>query len=153
MLLSRLFAFIVTITAVHVLRYEPGFALTSPPNCLHDTNLHTEEDIDGDDLVNGEDDDYEDDNTTKTLRIVSLLSVLAAVAASVLLILFSIMDTLRYPEQHEMLTRSYFVALSLEAAGTGVVYGNEIIGYISYLLHCCQWKQDWGGRNLTVRLW
>ncbi|RJE22502.1 hypothetical protein PHISCL_05145 [Aspergillus sclerotialis] len=145
--------FIVTITAVHVIRYEPGFALTNPPECSYDAILHSEDDIHGDNLVAGEDEHYEDDNTTKTLRVISLLSIIAAVAASVFLILFGIMDTLQYPEQHEMFTRSYFAALSLQAAGTGVVYGDEVTGYISYLLHRCQWKQDWGGRNLRVRLW
>lgn len=135
------------------MRYEPVSSLPNRPTCRYDTNPHTENSIDGDNVIPEEnEDDYEDTNTTKTLKLISLLSILAATVAGISLVLFGIRDTFRYPAQHEMFTRVYFAALSLQAAGTAVVYVNEITGFLSYLLKCCRWRQDWGGRDLNVRV-
>lgn len=148
--------FVITTAAVHVMRYEPSFAFTNTPTCPYDSTASPprETDIDNDnDMPDGDEDNHEDSNTTKTLKLVSLLSILAAIAAGTFLILFGIRDTFRHPIQHEMFTRIYFASLSLQAAGTSVVYVNEITGFLSYLLNGCRWRQDWGGRNLRVRVW
>lgn len=184
--------FAITIAAVHVMRYEPGFALLN--NQRHDhryerdceqlwcsrdgnennddnENENDEEDDDDDDDNNnsnsnrnnttnnndqrsttGDDTDEEDLNTTKTLRLISLLSVLAAVTASTALILLSILDTVRHRTLHQLFLQICFSGLAVQAAGTAVVYANEVLGFVLYLWNRGQWLHDWGGRSVTVRI-
>lgn len=168
----------VTVAAVHVMRYEPGFALlkdqshdhgyqrvcgqqqpqqragsndnndehenttTATTGTNNNNNNNTNED---------DDDDDEDFNTTKTLRVISLLSVFAAITASTALVLLSILDTFRHRALHQFFLQICFSGLALQAAGTAVVYANEVVGFVSFLWNRGRWLHDWGGRSVTVR--
>lgn len=180
--------FVITVAAVHVMRYEPGFALLKAAghprihrqpeyNRAHstddmndnsygttnDSNSNNTSDNDNNDNDNGnghehsnsnevDDDDEEDTNITKTLRFISLLSVFAASTASIALILLSIMDTFRYHSVHYFFLQMCFSGLALQAAGTAVVYANEVVGFVSFLCNRGQWIHDWGKRSITVRV-
>lgn len=159
------------------MRYEPGFALlNNQPHdhryerdcaqlwCSRDGNENNDDDDDADNNNNntannndhrsttGDDTDEEDLNTTKTLRLISLFSVLAAVTASTALILLSILDTVRHRALHQLFLQICFSGLAVQAAGTAVVYANEVLGFVLYLWNRGQWLHDWGGRSVTVRI-
>lgn len=188
--------FAVTIAAVHVMRYEPGFALLNNQRhdhryerdyeqlwCSGDENDSSHDNEIGNDhdqqqqqqqqqnsntitnnnegrstatatttTTTSHDIDEEDLNTTKTLRLISLFSVLAAVTASTALILLSILDTVRHRTLHQLFLQICFSGMAVQAAGTAVVYANEVLGFVMYLWNRGQWSHDWGGRSVTVRI-
>ena len=169
--------FVVTVAAVHVMRYEPGFALlkegdghredehgdehtidtpsTSATPNTEDTataNANTNTNTVVENETTETEDSDEDTNTTKTLRLISLLSILAAATASTALILLSVMDTFRYHSLHHLFLQICFSGLALQAAGTAVVYANEVVGFVSFLYHGGRWLHDWGRRSVTVRI-
>ena len=144
------------------MRYEPGFALLkaahprfhrrgSDLNRDHIiTNTNTNN---ASDTNNGsENEDDQDSNITKTLRFISLLSILAASIASIALIMLSVMDTFRHHLVHHLFLQLCFCGLALQAAGTAVVYANEVIGFISFLCNRGRWLHDWGERSIKVRI-
>lgn len=159
------------------MRYEPGFALlkegdhhredehedestvdtpSTPNSNTEDTNTNTNTTNTNANTVENEttetEDSDEDINTTKTLRLISLLSILAATTASTALILLSVMDTFRYHSVHHLFLQICFSGLALQAAGTAVVYANEVVGFVSFLYHRGRWLHDWGRRSVTVRI-
>ncbi|PLB45395.1 hypothetical protein P170DRAFT_512097 [Aspergillus steynii IBT 23096] len=160
------FAFSVAI--VHVVRYEPGFALVRCPaeassiatgrgdvspapvaddrdDANPDSHVHPH--------VNEHDDvDDEDHETTKTLKFVSLLAIFAASVASTALILLGVMDTFRYKRLHHVFLRICFSGLAVQSACTAIVYSNEVLGFISYVYHLGIWQHDWGKRSQRVRV-
>ena len=154
----------VTVAAVHVMRYEPSFALLKGQNhdhgyervcgqqCARDRDGSNDDDHDGDDGGRETDTSEEDFNTVKTLRVISLLSVFAAILASTALVLLSILDTFRHRSLHQFFLQICFSGLALQAAGTAVVYANEVVGFVSYLWNRGRWLHDWGGRSVTVRI-
>ena len=191
--------FVITVAAVHVMRYEPGFALfkaaghprihpqpeynrahsiddmgynsygtinDSDSNGTSDRNdndndngndnysnyRHSNSNEADDNDDNDDDDDEEDTNITKTLRFISLLSVFAASTASIALIMLSIMDTFRYHYVHFLFLQICFSGLALQAAGTAIVYANEVVGFVSFLCNRGRWIHDWGRRSITVRV-
>ena len=117
----------------------------------HERSNSNEVDDDDDD-DDEEDDDEEDTNITKTLRFISLLSVFAASTASIALIMLSIMDTFRYHYVHFLFLQICFSGLALQAAGTAIVYANEVVGFVSFLCNRGRWIHDWGRRSITVRV-
>jgi len=177
--------FVITVAAVHVMRYEPGFALFKAAGhprihcqpeynrahstdgmgddshgAINDSNSNDTSDQNDNDINNHDhsneagtdDDDEEDTNITRTLRFISLLSVFAASTASIALIMLSIMDTFRYHSVHYFFLQMCFSGLALQAAGTAVVYANEVVGFVSFLCNRGRWIHDWGKRSITVRV-
>ncbi|PWY79807.1 hypothetical protein BO83DRAFT_375750 [Aspergillus eucalypticola CBS 122712] len=166
--------FIFTVAAVHVMRYEPGFALVKCPVISEETsnnqgnsntytqasdhnhrNVHNH--ITGGGHNEGEeeddDDDEEDQETTRTLKVISLLSILAAGTASTALILLGVMDTFRYKFAHHIFLRICFGCLAIQSAGTAIVYSTEVLSFVSYLYHWGVWGNDWGRkRSNRVRI-
>lgn len=159
--------FAFTVAIVHVVRYEPGFALvrcpaetssiatdyedsSSAPVDEHrdeaDPNSHVHP------HVNEHDDDDEDHETTKTLKVVSLLAIFAASVASAALILLGVMDTFRYKRLHHVFLRICFSGLAVQSACTAIVYSNEVLGFVSYVYHLGIWQHDWGKRSQRVRV-
>lgn len=158
------------------MRYEPGFALLNDQRHDHRFERDCEHlwcSTDGDNnnghqcssnrnsnssnndersTTTSRDIDEEDLNITKTLRLISLFSVLAAGIASMALILLSILDTVRHRELHQLFLQICFAGLAVQAAGTAVVYANEVLGFVMYLWNRGQWVHDWGGRSVTVRI-
>ena len=157
------------------MRYEPGFALLkaahprfhrrgSDLNRDHiignsygstnsNANTQTNNASDTNNANNGsENEDEQDSNITKTLRFISLLSILAASLASAALIMLSVMDTFRHHLVHHLFLQLCFCGLALQAAGTAVVYANEVIGFISFLCNRGRWLHDWGERSIKVRI-
>ncbi|EAU29598.1 predicted protein [Aspergillus terreus NIH2624] len=132
--------FVLTVAAVHVVRYEPGFALVRSTT-LPDT--HDDDESDPPD---------EDDNTTRTLKLISLLAIFAAGLAATALILLSVMDTFRYKVAHHVFLRICFAGLAVQSACTAVVYAHEVTGFVSYVHHLGIWQHDWGKRSLRVRV-
>ena len=165
--------FVITVAAVHVMRYEPGFALLKAANPrFHrrgsdlnrdhlidnsygtaNTNANTETNNASDtNNPSSDNEDDQDSNITKTLRFISLLSILAASLASTALIMLSVMDTFRHHLVHHFFLQLCFCGLALQAAGTAVVYANEVIGFISFLCNRGRWLHDWGERCIKVRI-
>ncbi|PYH88093.1 hypothetical protein BO71DRAFT_366067 [Aspergillus ellipticus CBS 707.79] len=161
--------FLFTVAAVHVMRYEPGFALVrcpvvvvSSPNgnttpassygaaTMDDIHNH----ITGDDNEeeDEEEEEEEDPDTLKTLKVISLFSIFASGMASTALILLGVMDTFRYKYAHHIFLRICFCGLALQSAGTAIVYSNEVLSFVSYLYHWGVWQHDWGKRSLRVRV-
>ncbi|KAG2421775.1 hypothetical protein HFD88_005751 [Aspergillus terreus] len=132
--------FVLTVAAVHVVRYEPGFALVRSTT-LPDT--HDDDESDPPD---------EDDNTTRTLKLISLLAIFAAGLAATALILLSVMDTFRYKVAHHVFLRICFAGLAVQSACTAIVYAHEVTGFVSYVHHLGIWQHDWGKRSLRVRV-
>lgn len=101
--------FVVTVAAVHVVRYEPGFALARPcgrhPGLNHtDENRRNSDDgCRSDEAQDAAENEDEDHNVTVTLRLMSLLSILAAAVAGSALVLLAVMDTFRYHRAHSLL--------------------------------------------------
>ncbi|OJJ73001.1 hypothetical protein ASPBRDRAFT_151691 [Aspergillus brasiliensis CBS 101740] len=157
--------FLFTVAAVHVMRYEPGFALVKCPVISEDTaseqgqnnnaygessennqqNAHNHITGGGD----GEDEDDEDQETTRTLKVISLLSILAAGTASTALILLGVMDTFRYKVAHHIFLRICFGCLAIQSAGTAIVYSTEVLSFVSYLYHWGVWGNEWGRKRST----
>ena len=163
----------ITVAAVHVMRYEPGFALLKAAhprfhrrgselnrdhingNSYGSTNANTNDTTGTNNPSNDNDNNSEDDqesNITKTLRFISLLSILAASLASAALIMLSVMDTFRHHLVHYLFLQLCFCGLALQAAGTAVVYANEVIGFISFLCNRGRWLHDWGERSIKGRI-
>ncbi|KAL5360181.1 Frag1/DRAM/Sfk1 family-domain-containing protein [Aspergillus floccosus] len=138
--------FVLTVAAVHVVRYEPGFALVrSTTSDEHNDSLSRQSDQES--VLHDE-----DDNTTRTLKLISLLAVFAASLASTALILLSVMDTFRYKVAHHIFLRICFAGLAVQSACTAIVYAHEVTGFVSYVYHLGIWQHDWGKRSLRVRV-
>ncbi|PYH77119.1 hypothetical protein BO82DRAFT_378253 [Aspergillus uvarum CBS 121591] len=161
-----------TVAAVHVMRYEPGFALIRGPDHfsarslgpqhasspgrdqlpasvtpyngpIHDSN-HT---------LDEADDDDESPATIATLKLISLLAIFSAGMASTALIFLGVMDTFRYHFAHAILLRVCFGSLALQSFGTAVVYSTEVLGFVAFLTHGGVWQPRWGeGRKVRVRV-
>ncbi|RAL04972.1 uncharacterized protein BO80DRAFT_373281 [Aspergillus ibericus CBS 121593] len=151
--------FLFTVAAVHVMRYEPGFALIRCP-VVSDTSDEATANEPGnvnnhnarDHITGDESDTDEDQETTKTLKVISLFSIFASGMASTALILLGIMDTFRYKFAHHIFLRVCFGGLALQSAGTAIVYSNEVLCFMSYLYHWGVWHNDWGKRSIRVRV-
>ncbi|KAE8146142.1 Frag1/DRAM/Sfk1 family-domain-containing protein [Aspergillus avenaceus] len=139
--------FVSTVAAVHVVRYEPGFALVKGPRetLVDDRSDHEDSD-------DSHSEDEEDHETTRTLKLISLLAIFAAGVASTALILLAVMDTFRYKNVHHIFLRTCFAGLAVQSACTAVVYSNEVLGFVSYVYHMGIWQHDWGKRSLRVRV-
>ncbi|KAL4928275.1 uncharacterized protein BDV17DRAFT_99810 [Aspergillus undulatus] len=119
--------FVLTVAAVHVVRFEPGFAL------VEDENHQSEgagdgrvEDGEGD--GNGDEDEgneNENDSTLNPLRLISLTSISSAFSASLSLTLLAVMDTFQYSIAHDICLRLCFAGLAVQALGAAIVYGDE----------------------------
>ncbi|KAL2863557.1 Frag1/DRAM/Sfk1 family-domain-containing protein [Aspergillus lucknowensis] len=137
--------FFFTVAAVHVMRYEPGFALIrAQENHHHCTSISNDEN------------DYEEEEeaTLKSLKIISLLSIFAAGLASTALVLLAVMDTFRYKSAHHVFLRLCFAGLAVQSAGTAIVYADEVLQVVSYLSHFGRGR-NWGRsvrRGLRVRI-
>ncbi|KAH8423002.1 uncharacterized protein LDX57_000758 [Aspergillus melleus] len=162
--------FAFTVAIVHVVRYEPGFALVRCP-AEHSSTVttgHEEPPLapgSSDDDANpnshahphlnehdGDEDEEEDHETTKTLKVVSLLAIFAASVASTALILLGVMDTFRYKRLHHLFLRICFSGLAVQSACTAIVYSNEVLGFVSYVYHLGIWQHGWGKRSQRVRV-
>lgn len=180
--------FVFTVAAVHVVRYEPGFALvksrsihqshacpnrnisygatgtrpagesgsehtSTPDNTVMEQEtpqcISAPSDTSTDTDTESED---EDPNTTRSLKLISLLSIFAAAVASTALILLSVMDTFRYKVAHHIFLRICFAGLAVQSACTAIVYANEVLGFVAYVHHLGKWQHDWGRRSLRVRV-
>lgn len=133
-----------------------GTVNDSNSNDVSDQNDNDNDNDDNHEHANSNDlddsDDEDDTNITKTLRFISLLSVFAASTASVSLIMLSVMDTFRYHYVHFLFLQICFSGLALQAAGTAIVYANEVVGFVSFLCNRGRWIHDWGRRSITVRV-
>ncbi|KAL4868245.1 hypothetical protein BDV12DRAFT_170022, partial [Aspergillus spectabilis] len=135
-----------TVAAVHVMRYEPGFALIHP----HDQQQHQQDHNSGplsdtNTENNREESEGEEDNTiTKSLKLTSLLSIFAAGLASTALTLLSVMDTFRYELAHHVFLRICFAGLAVQSAGTAIVYADEVLSIIFFLSHRGRWADGDG---------
>jgi hypothetical protein len=135
---------VLTIAAVHVLRYEPGVVLRESDGPVNSRpGFHPEEGSRAAPGLPAAPDDtistpYDDDSVpkTKTLKCISLLSLLAASTAAVAIVLFGLLDTFRFPHAHELILRVYLTALALQAAGTAVVFADEVVAVVLYLGRC-----------------
>ncbi|GLA23668.1 hypothetical protein ACMYSQ_011361 [Aspergillus niger] len=160
--------FVFTVAAVHVMRYEPGFALVKCPVISEDTANNDQESNasynrtsennhrNAQNHITGhghdeeeEEGEEEDQETTRTLKVISLLSILAAGTASTALILLGVMDTFRYKFAHHIFLRICFGCLAIQSAGTAIVYSTEVLSFVSYLYHWGVWGNDWGRKRST----
>ncbi|PYI30970.1 hypothetical protein BP00DRAFT_436383 [Aspergillus indologenus CBS 114.80] len=159
-----------TVAAVHVMRYEPGFALIRGPDYfsarrpgpqhasspdgdrlpasvtpyhgpIHDSNDTLDETAAADDDVD------ESPATIATLKLISLLAIFSAGMASTALIFLGVMDTFRYHFAHAVLLRVCFGGLALQSFGTAVVYSTEVLGFVAFLTHGGVWQPRWGERR------
>ncbi|KAL3477972.1 Frag1/DRAM/Sfk1 family-domain-containing protein [Aspergillus californicus] len=132
--------FFFTVAAVHVMRYEPGFALTKPvdgtaappfptpesePDNSHESNINENNCIN-----DGE----------KGKKLISLFSIFAAGLASTALTLLAVMDTFRYEFAHHIFLRICFLGLAVQSAGTAVVYWDEVWIVLSSMV--CFWIRN-----------
>lgn len=171
--------FLMTVAAVHVVYYEPGFALararagararaSSPvfaspietglsddngtlPTTRSLTPTHSIGRDDGEEEP-GEPEEREDDPTTRTLKLISLLAILGASTASTALILLGVMDTFHYKTMHHFFLRLCFAGLAIQSACTAIVYANEVLDFVAYLCHGARWQSNSGKRNPRVRV-
>lgn len=151
--------FVTTVSAVHVVRYEPGFALVKCP-VTNNRNGNGEHGLTGHRSLYhshcGHHDSYsedeEDHETTRTLKLISLLAIFAAAVASIALILLAVMDTFRYKSAHHLFLQVCFAGLAIQSACTAIVYSNEVLGFVSYVYHLGVWQHNWGRRSLRVRV-
>ena len=160
--------FVFTVAAVHVMRYEPGFALVKCPVISENTGNNDQESNasynrtsennrrNAQNHITGhghdeeeEEGEEEDQETTRTLKVISLLSILAAGTASTALILLGVMDTFRYKFAHHIFLRICFGCLAIQSAGTAIVYSTEVLSFVSYLYHWGVWGNDWGRKRST----
>ncbi|KAE8416901.1 Frag1/DRAM/Sfk1 family-domain-containing protein [Aspergillus pseudocaelatus] len=151
--------FVTTVAAVHVVRYEPGFALVRCPptdnrndNGDHDITGHSSSYNSHCDHHDSYSEDEEDHETTRSLKLISLLAIFAAGVASIALILLAVMDTFRYKSAHHLFLQVCFAGLAIQSACTAIVYSNEVLGFVSYVYHLGVWQHDWGRRSLRVRV-
>ncbi|KKK15505.1 hypothetical protein AOCH_004444 [Aspergillus ochraceoroseus] len=175
--------FLFTVAAVHVMRYEPGFALIRGPEystgtqqCEQTPDITDEEDNplpssaraepepepepepdrgrerEHESASDSEPNEREDHDTTKTLKMISLFSILAAGVAGASLILLSVMDTFRYKSAHHIFLRLCFAGLALQSAGTAIVYADEVLAVVSYLSHFGKVRYHWGGGTRKSRV-
>ncbi|OJK03277.1 hypothetical protein ASPACDRAFT_1865378 [Aspergillus aculeatus ATCC 16872] len=159
-----------TVAAVHVMRYEPGFALIRCPDPfssrgspqhapspdgdrlpasvtpyngpIHDNNNDNPDETDDDDVR-----DDESPATIATFKLISLLAIFSAGMASTALIFLAVMDTFRYHFAHAVLLRVCFGGLALQSFGTAIVYSNEVLGFVAFLTHGGVWQPRWGERH------
>ncbi|RAL10738.1 uncharacterized protein BO97DRAFT_406732 [Aspergillus homomorphus CBS 101889] len=157
-----------TVAVAHVMRYEPGFALLRCPehfsagghpvprdqttrsgNQQQPTGVVTGScTADKNDTADEPDkDDEESPSTIAALKLVSLFSIFSAGMASTALILLGVMDTFRYHFAHAVLLRVCFGGLALQAAGTAIVYSNEVLGFVAFLTHGGVWQRRWRRRR------
>ncbi|QMW43405.1 hypothetical protein G4B11_006775, partial [Aspergillus flavus] len=134
--------FVTTVSAVHVVRYEPGFALVKCPvtnnrngNGEHGLTGHRSSYHSHCDHHDSYSEDEEDHETTRTLKLISLLAIFAAAVASIALILLAVMDTFRYKSAHHLFLQVCFAGLAIQSACTAIVYSNEVLGFVSYVYH------------------
>lgn len=151
--------FVTTVSAVHVVRYEPGFALVKCPvtnnrngNGEHGLTGHRSSYHSHCDHHDSYSEDEEDHETTRTLKLISLLAIFAAAVASIALILLAVMDTFRYKSAHHLFLQVCFAGLAIQSACTAIVYSNEVLGFVSYVYHLGVWQHNWGRRSLRVRV-
>ncbi|KAE8134041.1 Frag1/DRAM/Sfk1 family-domain-containing protein [Aspergillus pseudotamarii] len=151
--------FVTTVAAVHVVRYEPGFALVKctltdnrNDNDDHDLTGHSSSYNRHCDHHESYSEDEEDHETTRSLKLISLLAIFAAGVASIALILLAVMDTFRYKSAHHLFLQVCFAGLAIQSACTAIVYSNEVLGFVSYVYHLGVWQHDWGRRSLRVRV-
>lgn len=90
---------------------------------------------------NHEDDEDEEadlsaTHLTKSRAVISLVSLVAAIIAAMGLILLGVMDTFRYHQAHSVLLKICFAGLALTAAGTVVVYAEEVVSFLA------RWEGD-----------
>ncbi|KAL4944081.1 Frag1/DRAM/Sfk1 family-domain-containing protein [Aspergillus oleicola] len=109
--------FFVTVVAVHVVRFEPGFALVQQHQSGHSA-----------DGYGGENEAEETERNSNSLHLTSLISITAAGLASLSLTLLAVMDTFRYSIAHDILLRLYFAGLAVQALGTAAVYADAFTG-------------------------
>jgi hypothetical protein len=83
----------------------------------------------------------------RTKKLLSALTVLAAVVAALSLVLLGILDTFRFTEAHRTLLMICLAGLAFEAAGTAVLYADEV-GPSKVLLD----EEDLDSKEY-VRLW
>ncbi|RAK72908.1 uncharacterized protein BO72DRAFT_500579 [Aspergillus fijiensis CBS 313.89] len=159
-----------TVAAVHVMRYEPGFALIRCPDHfssrgspqhapspdgdrlpasvtpyngpIHDNNNDNPDETEDDDVK-----DDESPTTIATLKLISLVAIFSAGMASTALIFLAVMDTFRYHFAHAVLLRVCFGGLALQSFGTAIVYSNEVLGFVAFLTHGGVWQPRWGERR------
>jgi hypothetical protein len=82
---------------------------------------------------NGKENEREEDETiTKSLKLVSLLSIFATGLVSTALTLLSVMDTFRYEFAHHIFLRMCFAGLAVQSAGTAITYADEVLSIISF---------------------
>ncbi|PLB39182.1 uncharacterized protein BDW47DRAFT_124807 [Aspergillus candidus] len=169
--------FLLTVAAVHVVYYEPGFALArarararardtpvlSPQleralsNDAHAPSITTcsstrTQSIGIPEEGPQEFEEREDDPTTRTLKLISLLAILAASTASTALILLGVMDTFRYKTLHHFFLRLCFAGLAIQSTCTAIVYADEVLDFVAYLCHGARWQSYTGKRNPRVRV-
>ncbi|KAE8405264.1 Frag1/DRAM/Sfk1 family-domain-containing protein [Aspergillus pseudonomiae] len=130
--------FVTTVAAVHVVRYEPGFALVKCPvtdnrndNGDHDLPGHSSSYLSDCGYQDSDSEEEEDHETTRTLKLISLLAIFAAGVASIALILLAVMDTFRYKSAHHLFLQVCFAGLAIQSASTAIVYSNEVLGFVS----------------------
>jgi hypothetical protein len=137
--------FFFTVASVHVMRYEPGFALIRvhkgtpdqhPHPHLHPNNPNSDPEIEDEETAS------EDEATLKSLKLISLFSIFFAGVASTALTLLAVMDTFRYTFAHHIFLRMCFAGLALQSAGTAIVYADEVLHVISYITHLGRWVHD-----------
>ncbi|KAL3483889.1 Frag1/DRAM/Sfk1 family-domain-containing protein [Aspergillus germanicus] len=137
--------FFFTVASVHVMRYEPGFALIRvhkdtpnqhPHPHLHPNNPNSDPEIEDEETTS------EDEATLKSLKLISLFSIFFAGVASTALTLLAVMDTFRYTFAHHIFLRMCFAGLALQSAGTAIVYADEVLHVISYITHLGRWVHD-----------
>ncbi|GAD97812.1 hypothetical protein AOR_1_1722194 [Paecilomyces variotii No. 5] len=131
-------SFVVSVAAVHVVRYE-YFPPIYPPgnssslwrnnnNCHSPNDSRTHEEEDESVLATT--------NMTKSRAAISLVSIVAAIVAAMGLVLLGVMDTFRYHQAHSILLKICFAGLALTAAGTVVVYAEEVVSFLA------RWEGD-----------
>lgn len=151
----------VTISAVHVVRHESGFKADQPPSydpvtdemdqCRHGTDsAEIDESLIGE--ISGEEEGEEEEGMAITLRLISLVSIFAAIIAGSALILLAVMDTVNYYEAHNLLLRICFAGLVVQSTGTVIVYAREVLGLYIHLRRV-ERRSDWGPQSLKAGIW
>ncbi|KAI9374580.1 Frag1/DRAM/Sfk1 family-domain-containing protein [Aspergillus egyptiacus] len=145
--------FLFTVAAVHVMRYEPGFALIRQVSRGESSTSYNSSDARAnDDQGCGEEDgeeeeEEEEEATLKSLKLISLVSIFFAGIASASLTMLSVMDTFRYTSAHHIFVRLCFAGLAVQSAGTAIVYADEVLSVVMNLAHVDKWKHGTSGRR------
>ena len=151
----------VTISAVHVVRHESGFkadqsasynpATDEIDHCRSDTDsAGRDESVLGE--IPGEEEGEEEEGMATTLRLISLISIFAAVIAGSALILLAVMDTVNYYEAHNLLLRICFAGLVVQSTGTVIVYARDVLGLYIHLRRV-ENRSDWGSQSFKAGIW